>query len=225
MIVGFIGFIGAGKDTAADFLVNSHGFRRDSFANTLKDAVSNIFRWDRTLLEGRTKESREWREQVDEWWSTRLNIPHLTPRWVLQNFGTNVCRNAFHDDIWIASLENKIRNTRDNIVITDVRFPNELTAIKNSGGLIVRIKRGTDPEWVQAAIDFNKGPNNNHKWALGRKALEDRNIHASEYSWVGAEVDYEITNDSTLENLFAQLEHLLLPVAKVSTTQLVLDLI
>ena len=46
MIIGFVGFIGSGKDTAADYLVNFHGFRRDSFANTLKDAVSHVFGWE-----------------------------------------------------------------------------------------------------------------------------------------------------------------------------------
>ena len=80
MIVGFVGFIGSGKDTAADYLVNFHGYRRDSFANTLKDAVACVFGWDRTLLEGRTKEAREWREQVDLWWAERLGMPNLTPR-------------------------------------------------------------------------------------------------------------------------------------------------
>ena len=128
MIIGLVGLIGAGKDTAADYLVNFHEFRRDSFANTLKDAVSSVFGWDRILIEGRTKEAREWREQVDPWWATRLAMPHLTPRWVLQYWGTEVCRTGFHDDIWIASLENKMRKTFDNIVISDVRFPNEITA-------------------------------------------------------------------------------------------------
>ena len=92
MIIGFVGFIGSGKDTAADYPVNFHGFRRDSFANALKDAVSHVFGWDRTLLEGRTRQSREWREQVDQWWANRLNMPHLTPRWILQYWGTEVCK-------------------------------------------------------------------------------------------------------------------------------------
>ena len=115
MIIGFVGFIGSGKDTAADYLVNFHGFRRDSFANTLKDAVAAVFGWDRVLLEGRTKEAREWREQRDEWWSNRLG-KDITPRHILQYWGTEVCRQGFHDDIWIASLENKMRKTGDNIV-------------------------------------------------------------------------------------------------------------
>ena len=67
MIIGICGFIGAGKDTIADYLVNLHHFRRESFANTLKDAVAQVFGWDRTMLEGRTKMAREWREQV-AWW-------------------------------------------------------------------------------------------------------------------------------------------------------------
>ena len=69
MIIGICGFIGAGKDTAADYLVNFHSFRRDSFAATLKDSVAAVFGWNRELLEGRTKEAREWREQVDPRWA------------------------------------------------------------------------------------------------------------------------------------------------------------
>ena len=65
MIIGVCGFIGTGKDTIADYLVNIRQFRRESFANTLKDAVASVFGWDRELIEGRTRQAREWREQVD----------------------------------------------------------------------------------------------------------------------------------------------------------------
>ena len=159
MIIGICGFIGSGKDTVADYLVNFHEFRRESFASTLKDAVSAVFGWDRTMLEGRTKEAREWREQVDPWWAERLAMPTLTPRWVLQYWGTEVCRKAFHDDIWIASLENKIRNSRDHVVISDCRFPNEIQAIKDAGGTIVWVQRGALPEWYDLAVESNKGSN------------------------------------------------------------------
>jgi len=130
MIIGICGFIGSGKDTIADFLVSHHGYRRESFASTLKDAVASVFGWDRIMLEGTTKASRVWREQEDEWWSERLGIK-VTPRLVLQLWGTDVCRKAYHDDIWIASLENKLRKIEDDIVISDCRFPNEIQAIKN----------------------------------------------------------------------------------------------
>jgi len=206
MIIGFVGLIGSGKDTAADFLVNSHGFRRDSFANTLKDAVANVFGWDRTLLEGRTKQAREWREQLDIWWSERLNMPLLTPRWVLQHWGTEVCRQGFHDDIWIASLENKLRTTKDNIVISDVRFPNEIKAIHNAGGIVVRIKRGDDPEWFEAAASVNRGPEGNTSWALSRTKMEKLKIHDSETAWVGYKTDYIVSNDGSIDELYTQIE-------------------
>jgi hypothetical protein len=209
MIIGFVGFIGSGKDTAADYLVNFHGFRRDSFANTLKDAVAAVFGGDRTLLEGRTKEAREWREQVDPWWANRLGMPTLTPRWVLQYWGTEVCRHGFHDDIWIASVENKMRKTADNIVISDVRFPNEIRAIHNAGGVVVRIKRGDDPEWYDAAVSFNRGPNGNSSWALSRQKLEKLKIHASETAWVGGDIDYTISNDTSIDDLFAQIQQII----------------
>ena len=206
MIIGFVGFIGCGKDTAADYLVNYHEFRRDSFANTLKDAVAAVFGWDRTLLEGRTKEARAWREEVDQWWADRLNMPHLTPRWVLQYWGTEVCRQNFHDDIWIASIENKMRKTSDNIVISDVRFPNEIAAIHRAGGKVVRIKRGPDPEWYQDAVNVNAGPTN-LSWAISKQKMSELAIHASETSWIGCNIDHTIDNDGSIDCLYEQIKN------------------
>lgn len=208
MIIGFCGLIGSGKDTAADYLVNYHGFRRDSFANSLKDALSNIFGWDRAMLEGRTKESRAWRDRVDTWWAERLGMPNLTPRLMLQHWGTEVCRAAFHDDIWIASLENKLRNTSDDVVISDVRFPNEIAAIHNAGGIVIRIKRGPEPEWFDAAESFNKGPRSNPTWSLSKMKLQTLKVHASESSWVGGDIDAVISNDSTIDDLCSKIEEI-----------------
>ena len=207
MIIGICGFIGSGKDTVADYLVNLHHFRRESFANTLKDAVSAVFGWDRTMLEGRTKQAREWREQQDNWWTNRLGMV-ITPRWVLQNWGTEVCRNGFHDDIWIASLENKLRNSTDNVVISDCRFPNEIKAIKNAGGIVVRVVRGAEPEWYDAAVSRNRGPNGNSTWALSGRRLEQLGVHASETAWVGTRFDAVLDNNSTLDDLYQQVKRL-----------------
>lgn len=218
-IIGFVGFIGSGKDTAADYLVNTHEFRRDSFANTLKDAVAAVFGWDRILLEGRTKEAREWREQVDLWWAERLNMPNLTPRWILQYWGTEVCRHGFHDDIWIASVENKLRNTTDNIVISDVRFPNEIKAIKKQGGLIVCIERGVKPHWYDIAIQANRGVDSAINW------LKENNIHASETSWVGEDIDHVILNNSTIDKLCEQINKVLPTTELPFATRVALDLL
>ena len=208
MIIGVCGFIGSGKDTIADYLVNLHHFRRESFANTLKDAVAQVFGWDRTLLEGRTKQAREWREQVDHWWAERLKIPELTPRWILQQWGTEVCRKNFHDDIWIASLENKLRNSRDDVVISDCRFPNEIRAIKQAGGIVVRVVRGPEPEWYDAAVSRNRGPNGNSTWALSGRKLEQLGVHDSESAWVGTRFDVILDNNGTLDDLYQQVKKL-----------------
>jgi hypothetical protein len=208
MIIGVCGFIGSGKDTIADYLTNFHGFRRESFANSLKDAVAQVFGWDRTMLEGRTKQAREWREQVDPWWSERLDMPNLTPRWVLQYWGTEVCRKSFHDDIWIASLENKLRNSKDDVVISDCRFPNEIKSIKDAGGIVVRVVRGEEPEWYDAAISTNRGPDGNSTWSISQDKLRKLSIHASETAWVGTNFDAVLDNNGDIDDLFKQVKGL-----------------
>jgi hypothetical protein len=195
MIVGFVGLIGSGKDTAADLLVNDFGFKRDSFANSLKDAVSKIFHWDRDMLQGLSTESRAWREEVDDWWAERLGIPHLTPRWVLQFFGTDVCRDYFSNDIWVASLERKLMQSKDNVVISDVRFANEIHAIKDAGGTIVRLQRGALPIWWDIAR------NNNPELMLSAYPA----VHSSEWAWISSGEDVVIHNDGTILDLAVNL--------------------
>lgn len=203
MIIGIAGFQGSGKDTIADYLCNIYGFKRDSFAATLKDAVAAVFGWDRELLEGRTKESRAWRETVDQWWADRLDMPNLTPRLVLQLWGTEVARKAFHDDTWIASLENKLHKAHNDIVITDVRFPNEIKAIKNAGGVVIRVRRGPEPEWYSIARRANKGD------VMAQQQLQDFNVHPSEWAWIGTDFDAVIDNNADgLDPLFAQVKNL-----------------
>lgn len=218
MIIGICGWIGSGKDTVAEYLVNSHGFIRESYAGTLKDAVANVFGWNREWLEGHTVESREWREQVDAWWAERLNIPHLTPRWVLQQWGTDVCRKSFHNDIWIASLENKLRDKKDNIVISDCRFPNEITSIKKQGGIVIWVRRGALPEWYDCALKENTTPED-EQWILQdhEELMEQKypNVHASEFAWVGTKFNEVFVNNGSLQDLYKQIDGLIADYSKV----------
>ena len=222
MIIGILGFIGSGKDTVADYLANIHQFRRESFASTLKDSVAAVFGWDRTLLEGRTRQSREWREQVDPWWANRLNLPHLTPRWVLQQWGTEVVRKSFHDDTWIASLENKIRKITDDVVISDCRFVNEIQAIRNQGGIVVRVTRGNVPPWYNWAVEYNNSAIM-RRGEMMRTAEQEESpikykIHLSEWAWAGTKFDHVFDNNGLLDELYTSINDLVLSLSRPVST-------
>lgn len=201
MIIGICGFIGSGKDTVANYLVTKYNFRRESFAGSLKDAVAAVFSWDREMLEGLTPEAREWREQPDIWWTERLGRT-VTPRLMLQLWGTEVCRRGFHDDIWTASVEAKILKSASNVVISDCRFPNEVESIRRMGGKVIRVVRGENPEWYDIAVNANLGD------PLAQGTLQTLGIHASETSWVGTKFDAEIHNNGTVIELYAATQSL-----------------
>lgn len=209
MIVGITGAIGSGKDTIADYLINYYSFRKMSYAAPLKDAVAAIFNWDRDMLEGTTKVSREWREQVDEWWSKRLDIPQLSPRWVLQQWGTEVGRRCFHDDIWVASIENKLKQISDSVVISDCRFANEVYSIKRAGGIIIRVERGEPPEWYSSAIALNSKNSTESEKKDALSILSFYKIHASEYSSVGLNYDHVIQNNGSLVDLYSKIDSII----------------
>lgn len=190
MLIGVVGLIGSGKGTVSDRLVDKHKFRKDSFAKSLKDAVSAMFNWDREMLEGKTNESRAWRETPDVFWSKRFG-KQVTPRWVLQYFGTEVMRQKMHDAIWIDSC--MARYDGKPTVIADTRFPNELKQIREQGGKIILVKRGQDPDWF---VDYVEGN------------IEPKGVHTSEYAWAHEEFDYVVENDGTKEELYAKIDQL-----------------
>lgn len=206
-IIGVVGFLGSGKNTVGNFLIDQLGYNRDSFAGPLKDAVSVVFGWPRDLLEGETKESREWRDRPDEWWEQRLdwtnhklNYMHrrFTPRLALQLWGTDVLRTNFFDALWIASLEYRLKDN-DRVVVTDCRFPNEIETIRKMGGKVIRVKRGPEPEWWDTAIAANSDTFLHAPECA--KELDALGIHISEWAWIGQQFDATITNDGTLEEL------------------------
>ena len=204
MLLAVCGFIGSGKDTVSEYLAQQHGFQKQSFADPLKDSAAAMFGWDRKLLEGDTPESREWRETVDEWWSRRLAMPTLTPRWVLQYWGTEVARRGFHDDIWTASLEKRIIDSNTDTVISDCRFPNEIAMVKKLGGKIVRVRRGDDPDWYETAISACRGDRS------AEQTIKHQGIHCSEWSWLDTEFDHTIVNEGTLAELYAKVDQLVI---------------
>lgn len=200
-IIAITGLKGSGKDTTADYIIKNYdNWEKDSFAGTLKDAVSAIFGWDRKMLAGETPEDREIRETRDDYWSEKLGF-EVTPRIVLQKLGTDCLRCHFHQNIWVDSLERKIRNTTKNVIITDCRFKNELDMLRNLGATIIRVERDTLPEWFEKVGELNtKGYNNA---GIINLVPEVKNIHISELDWIGYDKpDFILHNNGTINDLY-----------------------
>ena len=191
MIIGICGLIGSGKDTIADHLVKDHKFVKISFADKLKDTVATLFEWDRDLLDGKTEQSRLWREQEDHFWSKELK-KKVTPRYVLQVFGTECMRDGFYDGIWVSMLKKKVTENPDiNWVRPDVRFENEVKVLKEIGGEVWWVKRGQLPMWFRMYQDIGQKP---------------KDVHASEWQWANAKFDKVFENDSTINALKSQVQ-------------------
>lgn len=214
MIIGLLGAIGSGKNTVANMLVEQHGFVRYSFASTLKDATASVFGWPRELLEGDTEYSRQWREQPDEWWAEKMSIAGFSPRLALQLLGTEVFRNHFHKDIWINSLLYQLEaQPNTNKVISDARFPNEIAAIQNAGGVLIRVDRGPKPEWWEVAVRAYNGDTHCEQMMLSAYS----HIHESEWRWVGCVPWAVISNNGSLQDLDDAVHKVIAEIAPIQT--------
>ena len=205
MIIGITGLIGSGKGTVADILVDEHNYIKLSFADKLKDGVATVFGWDRAMLEGDSVESREWRETVDEFW-TKETGREITPRLVLQEFGTDCMRNGFYQGIWVSLVKQEIINNPDNkYIVPDVRFANEIQIIKDLDGEVWNIRRGELPNWWGYAIQDNEHPDS----TLMKDYHPD--VHQSEWRWIDKDKQFDIIiqNNDTIKALYSKVSDVL----------------
>lgn len=136
-LIGLMGAAGSGKSTAAAHLVKEHGFVEVTMAGPLKDLCAKFFDWDRDRLdELGYKEGQD--PKLPEGWSRRR---------VLQHVGTE-CFRTIDPNVWIKQVLRQMDNvwsdeeaTKTPIVISDIRFPNEVDLIRANGGLTVRVER------------------------------------------------------------------------------------
>lgn len=171
------------------------------FADKLKTLVCLLIGYTREQLEDRILKEQELGE---EWWyyKGRNNslIPYNknskrstedlikpTPRLLLQLIGTDLFRQQLHPNTWVnASFANYLNNAW---IFTDVRFPNELEAIKKHNGITIRINRGL----VERTGKMIQGPEH-----ISETALDD------------AKFDYVIENNGTIEELIEQVKKILI---------------
>lgn len=140
-IIAFAGRKQSGKTTSSEFI--AHIFedrflgksRIYNFADPLKkDICMNILGLTNDQCYGSDDKKNE---LVNCYWDNK----QLTAREVMQFVGTDVFR-KMQNNVWADATINKIRmENLDLAIIADCRFPNEVEAIKNAGGLVIKLNR------------------------------------------------------------------------------------
>src|SRR5882757_6905760 len=129
MLIGLAGFKGSGKNTAADYLTKEYGFEQLSFAAKLKESAAALFdidpaRWDYLKNDSQAKITLD--DPVN---FSRITV---TAREFLQRYGTESHRNVFWDSFWVDLVlpPGNRYSTNTNMVVSDVRFENEVSRVK-----------------------------------------------------------------------------------------------
>lgn len=175
-LVGIYGYARSGKDTIGEHLTKNFKYRRYAFADPLKEAASIAFGIPLDHFY-----NPEYKETINEFWG-------FSPRYIAQVFGTECMRQQFRDDFWIKRAEGswlacQNENTHVGMVVTDVRFDNELKWIKSEGGILIKITR----PGVEGVVG----------------------VHASEQFFDDDLFDHVIANDDTIKSLHHQVDVLM----------------
>ena len=182
MIIGVLGRKGSGKDTSADYMCEKHNFQKLVLAQPLKDACKLLFNFSDEQLYGNLK------EEIDGRWGT-------SPRIVLQYLGTDIFRKDINKIIpningnfWVNLMANKYlemlekQTTKEvKVILSDVRFQNEIDKIHELGGIVIKVNR---------------------------PSISNSDAHESEKNIDILKADYVITNDGTKEDLYKKLDNI-----------------
>lgn len=133
MIIGLGHQSRVGKDTVGNYLVKEHGFNRYAFADVLKQAAYNLFR-----IYG--LRDAAYYEQNPVARNEKLDSINLTPVELWIAYGTKM--REIYEYLWVDLV---IESLILPAVITDVRYPNEARAIKDAGGVLVKVTRKGNP--------------------------------------------------------------------------------
>lgn len=205
MIIGLSGYAKSGKDTVAEIIQELQPNQWDvrKFSGKLKTIASLLTGIPASKFEDQEfKESDlgpEWDRPLEYWHrqGDDSRIAPMTVREFLQKLGTDAVRDGLHTNAWVnALMADYHTDTRSEVlgqfikkvsppckwIITDCRFENEAQAIKDKGGVIIRIDR---------------------------PGIKPVNAHPSETALDNWDFDYKIANASDLVALKQTVEVLL----------------
>lgn len=184
----------------------------------------------------------EAKERLSHWGKKcKVQKVQMTPRLFMQLLGTEAGREILHPNIWVNALfadykpEGNLEATLNekgelsmyasgtpgitmpNWLITDVRFPNEAQAVKDHGGILIRVNRDTYPETLVHCkgpedceeVKFDKNNKSHMDWYKGDKLKKAKSEHPSETGLDSYEgFDHIIENDGTIEDLVVKVKRL-----------------
>lgn len=199
MRIAFTGKLRSGKSAAAGRLVYNYGFESVSFGSALKRYADEIF----SVTEV-SEYKPELITEVDPFGCT-YTVSQRKPRKLYQDFGQTL--RELDPDIWIRHAEKSVemfedfRSTR-GIVIDDLRQPNEYEWCLDNGFVIIRLVAPAETRVRRAEIAGD--------------AFELANLGHETESYVDSfEVDYEIINDGSLDELYARVDALVAKLKEV----------
>ncbi|MNJ31628.1 hypothetical protein D3C77_262700 [compost metagenome] len=174
LLIGLAGRARTGKTTAANHLVNTHGFVTYAFADPLREGLMQIFNLSPCDFDDERKE-----QPID--WLGR------SPRELMQALGTGWGRNLVHPDLWILLAEQNLEfldQTNDNasgFVISDLRFENEADFVRKRGGIVIHVLRSDADEVNPHISESGIGIQDNDLVLHNDGALEDLSGQIDEF--------------------------------------------
>lgn len=138
MIYAFTGKKQSGKSTASTYLESKISATRINFKDALLEEIEMNFpdllqamidMMDKTQYDG-------WGWTVDDLFREKPPIM----RALLQNYGTEV-RRGDEEDYWVERWKESVAEVEGDIIVDDVRFLNEAQAVKDLGGMVIKIER------------------------------------------------------------------------------------
>jgi len=142
-LLGLYGYPGSGKDAAAKVLVRE-GWRRVAFADPMKEMLIAIDPWIDVYREDMVYAYRL-STLIEKHGSLEsVKRGYREVRRLLRKLGTEAGRDILGQNIWVDAADDRIKEAWSegvDVVVTDVRFPNEAKLIKTLGGYLAEVAR------------------------------------------------------------------------------------
>jgi len=159
-----MGSAGAGKSTVANRLVAEHGFSDVALASPMKRFLADLFDWPLSMLNGETSG-----KNVGDPRYPRPDGTLLSPREAMIELATGWGRKCY-PTVWIEYAVRVARRSRTRVVISDVRFRNEIEILREAGARIVRVRRPVAELFVKTThpseVELNEIPDSDFDYVI-----------------------------------------------------------